>query len=64
MTMHHGRRRLQRGLGRRWYERDNVLERLETYQRDLEQELADVSDLITRLRAGEQPSGAPEPQSI
>ncbi|MFL6037331.1 MAG: hypothetical protein ACJ74B_01735 [Gaiellaceae bacterium] len=62
--MHHGRRRFQRGLARRWYERDNVLERLETYQRDLEQELADVSDLITRLRAGEQPSGAPEPQSI
>ena len=61
--MHHGRRR-HRGLGRRWYERDNVLERLESYQRDLEQELADVSDLITRLRAGEQPSGQPEPQSI
>jgi NAD(P)-dependent dehydrogenase (short-subunit alcohol dehydrogenase family) len=26
-----------------------VLERLETYQRDLEQELADVADLITYL---------------
>jgi hypothetical protein len=62
--MHHGRRRIHRGLGRRWYEHDNVLERLESYQRDLEQELADVSDLITRLRAGEQPSGEPEPQSI
>src|SRR5437763_1641801 len=46
---HHG------GLGRRWYDRENVLERLERYQRDLEQELADVSDLITRLRAGEAP---------
>jgi hypothetical protein len=33
--------------------RDNVLERLESYQRDLEQELADVSDLIERLRAGQ-----------
>jgi hypothetical protein len=63
--MHHGRRRhFHRGLGRRWYDRENVLERLESYQRDLEQELADVSDLITRLRAGEQPAGTPEPQSI
>ncbi len=62
--MHHGRRRHFRGgLGRRWYERDNVLERLERYQRDLEQELADVSDLITRLHAGEQ-AGEPQPQSI
>ena len=36
--MHHGRRRHHRGLGRRWYDRENVLERLESYQRDLEQE--------------------------
>jgi hypothetical protein len=62
--MHHGHRRHYRRLGRRWYDRENVLERLESYQRDLEQELADVSDLITRLRAGEQPAGTPEPQSI
>jgi hypothetical protein len=62
--MHPGRRRHHRGLGRRWYDRENVLERLESYQRDLEQELADVSDLITRLRAGEQPGGTPEPQSV
>jgi uncharacterized membrane-anchored protein YhcB (DUF1043 family) len=27
-----------------------VLERLEEYQRDLEQELADVADLIKRLK--------------
>jgi hypothetical protein len=54
--MHHGRRH-HRGLGRRWYDRENVLERLERYQRDLEQELADVSDLIARLR-----SGSDEPQ--
>ena len=27
-----------------------MLERLENYQRDLEQELADVSDLIRRLK--------------
>jgi len=62
--MHHGhRRRHHRGLGRRWYDRENVLERLESYQRDLEQELADVSDLITRLRAGEVP-GQPQPQTV
>ncbi len=54
--MHHGRRRHHRGLGQRWYDRTNVLERLENYQRDLEQELADVSDLIQRIRAGEQPA--------
>ena len=40
-------------VGRGWYDRGNVLERLESYQRDLEQELADVSDLITRLRDSE-----------
>ena len=61
--MHHGRRRHHRGLGLRWYDRENVLERLESYQRDLEQELADVSDLITRLHTGEQ-SGQPQPQSV
>ena len=61
--MHHRRKRFQHGLGRRWYERENVLERLENYQRDLEQELADVSDLITRLHAGET-RGEPQPQSI
>ena len=63
--MHHGHRRHhRRGLGRRFYDRENVLERLESYQRDLEQELADVSDLIQRLRAGEAAAGAAEPQSV
>ena len=61
--MHHGRRRHHRGLGQRWYERENVLERLERYQRDLEQELADVSDLIQRIKAGEQAAQA-QPQSV
>jgi hypothetical protein len=60
--MHHGRRH-HRGVGRRWYDRENVLERLERYQRDLEQELADVSDLITRLKTGEA-TGQPQAQSI
>ena len=39
-------------LGRRWYSQENVVERLEDYQRDLEQELADVSDLLQKLRDG------------
>jgi hypothetical protein len=57
----HGRRhrfRRHHGIGRGWYDRERVLERLEEYQRDLEQELADVSDLIKRLRD----SGAGETQ--
>ena len=61
--MHHRkwRHRGRPPLGSRWYERERVLERLEEYQRDLEQELADVSDLIQRLRvSGEQP----QPQSV
>jgi hypothetical protein len=48
-------------FGRRWYSSDNVLERLESYQRDLEQELADVSDLIRRLR--ETGAGTETPES-
>ena len=65
----HGHRYRRRGgarrLGSRWYERDNVLERLEQYQRDLEQELADVSDLIRRLRQGESPGpAAPETATV
>lgn len=62
--MCHGHRRHGRHGFRRFGNREEWLERLEQYQRDLEQELADVSDLITRLRAGEQPGGEPEPQSI
>jgi hypothetical protein len=52
------RRGSHHGIGRGWYDRERVLERLEEYQRDLEQELADVSDLIKRLRE----SGAGETQ--
>jgi hypothetical protein len=55
---HSGEHRGRRGLGRRrpggrWYDRENVVSRLEEYQRDLEQELADVTDLLRRLQAGE-----------
>lgn len=49
--MHHRHRRFRRpGVGQRFYEPGRVLERLEEYQRDLEQELADVADLIERLK--------------
>ncbi len=50
--MHHRRqRRFSRpGVGHRFYEPERVLERLQEYQRDLEQELADVADLIGRLK--------------
>ena len=41
-------------LGARFYARENVLERLDEYQRDLEQELADVSELIKRLRENDE----------
>jgi hypothetical protein len=63
--MHH--RRFQRRrppLGSRFYASENVLERLTEYQRDLEQELADVTELIKRLREGEFPQGQTEPQTI
>jgi hypothetical protein len=58
---HHHRRGFRRPpFGRRWYSSENVLERLESYQRDLEQELADVSDLIKRLRETEAAPSAPD----
>jgi hypothetical protein len=49
-------------LGARFYATDNVLQRLDDYQRDLEQELADVTELIKRLRA-DAAAPQPEPQS-
>jgi cell division septum initiation protein DivIVA len=52
---HHHRRCFgRRGLGRGFYESDRVRERLEEYRRDLEQELADVSDLLKRIGEGEE----------
>jgi uncharacterized membrane-anchored protein YhcB (DUF1043 family) len=55
---HHRRRP---PLGARFYASDNVLERLDEYQRDLEQELADVTELIKRIRTEDAPQ-ASEPQ--
>jgi hypothetical protein len=55
----HGRhhRRFRGGCGpgfhRRVPNREEWLQRLEEYQKDLEQEVADVADLIRRLKEGE-----------
>ena len=65
MHGHHHRRGLRRPpFGRRWYSSENVLERLESYQRDLEQELADVSDLIKRLQSDETPNAPQETAAV
>jgi hypothetical protein len=65
MHGHHHRHGFRRPpFGRRWYSRDNVLERLESYQRDLEQELADVSDLLTRLRTDDAPSAPQQTATV
>ena len=48
----HGRRSHRRGChhGRRFQDAETLLRRLEEYQRDLEEETADVADLIRRLK--------------
>jgi hypothetical protein len=46
----HGGPRCGPHRGRRRFSREEWLERLERYQRDLEQETADVADLIRRLK--------------
>ncbi len=61
--MHH---RHHRGHGPRLFfrggfpSRHELLERLENHQRDLEQQLADLADVIAHLRDRETPT--PEPQ--
>jgi hypothetical protein len=57
---HHGRhQRHDRLFFRRPFpNREELLERLESYQRDLEQELADIADVIAHLRD----RGEPQPQ--
>jgi hypothetical protein len=54
---HRGRRFGRRGFG----SSEDWVRRLEDYQRDLEQELADVSDVIRRLREGEEPK---QPETV
>jgi hypothetical protein len=61
--MHHGHRHGRIQFRRPFPNRLELLERLEAYQRDLEQELADLDDLIRHLRDdGAQPSAEPAPQ--
>ena len=50
MCHSHGHRRGRRSLRARYPNRDELLSRLEEHQKDLEQEVADVADLIRRLR--------------
>lgn len=63
-AMHRGRHGFGHGCGpggrrRRSFDRQEWLARLEEYQRDLEQETADVADLIRRLKE-ERPAEATE----
>lgn len=53
--MHHGPHHHHHRRGRLFFRgpfpnRQELLDRLERYQRDLEQELADVADVIAHLR--------------
>jgi hypothetical protein len=60
VTVHHHRHGHGHGrlhFRRPFPNRQELLERLESYQRDLEQELADIADLIVHLRDPE-----PQPQ--
>jgi hypothetical protein len=59
--MHHGHHRHGRLHFRRPFpNRLELLERLQSYQRDLEEELADLDDLIRHLRdEHEQPEAQP-----
>jgi hypothetical protein len=57
---HHGWGREPRVLFRGGFpSRHELLERLESHQRDLEQQLADVADVIAHLR--DRDEGAPQP---
>jgi len=56
----HGRRR----WSRRMPNRDELLSALEERQRDLEQEIADIDDLLRRLREEAAPTGEPAPTTI
>ena len=55
MTVHHHHYDHGHGRGRVFFRgpfpnRQELLARLESYQRDLEQELADIADVIAHLR--------------
>jgi hypothetical protein len=57
--MHHGHRHGRLHFRRPFPNRQELVERLESYQRDLEQELADIDDLLRHLR---DTSAEPQPQ--
>ncbi len=61
--MHRGHQKHGRGLRfrRPFPNRTELLARLEAYQRDLEQELADLEDLIRHLRDAPAGSTSAEP---
>ncbi len=53
----------RRGLMRPFPDREELIERLESYQRDLEQELANLDDVLRHLRgtpAGQAAQPAPQ----
>jgi len=65
--VHHHHHRHHHGRGRIHFRgpfpnRLDLLERLENYRRDLEQELADVSDVIEHLHDREQQQQQPQPE--
>jgi hypothetical protein len=53
--------RRHRGWPRRIPSREELLPILEERQKDLEQEIADIADLIRRLRDEATPQGEPQP---
>lgn len=57
--MHHGHRHGRLHFRRPFPNRQELVERLESYQRDLEQELADIDDLLRHLR---DTAAEPQPQ--
>jgi hypothetical protein len=55
-----GGRHHRRGFGRRgrrFPNREEWVQQLEERQRDLEQEIADLADVIKHLKSGETPAG-------
>jgi hypothetical protein len=65
--MHHHRHHGWGGRGARMFfrggfpSRPELIERLESFQRDLEQQLADVADVLAHLRDKDEAN--PEPQA-
>ncbi len=66
--MHYGHHRRHGGgrphFRRPFPNREELLERLESYQRDIEQELANLEDVIRHLRGNPQQSGEPQPTQL